>query len=193
MQARLITGVLFAFSFFSLIRAQPPYQLASELTEFSVSGTSTLHDWTMTLDKGKSSGEASFTVEGNKLTGVDGLAIKVASEGLKSGKAQMDQNTYNALKTEEHPHILFEMGKVQNIEEKEGQYHITADGKLTIAGNARDVDLKATCAIEDAQVTCSGSHPIKLTDFSVDPPSAMFGTIKTGDDITINYRAVFSR
>ncbi len=193
MQTRLMAGVFLVFSFLCQPHAQTTHQLAPELTEFSISGTSTLHDWTMTLDQGKSSGDASFTLDGSKLTAVDGLSIRVESEGLKSGKAQMDQNAYQALRTGEHPHILFEMGAVEKMEEKAGTYHITARGKLTVAGAAREIDLTATCMVDGAQITCSGSQPIKMSDFSMEPPTAMFGTIKTGDDLSIGYRAVFSR
>jgi hypothetical protein len=30
-----------------------------------------------------------------------------------------------------------------------------------------------------------------MTDFEVQPPSIMLGSVKTGDEVTINYRAVF--
>jgi len=31
-----------------------------------------------------------------------------------------------------------------------------------------------------------------MTDFKVEPPSFMFGTIKTGDEITVSFEAVLS-
>jgi hypothetical protein len=36
-------------------------------------------------------------------------------------------------------------------------------------------------------VNVKGIVPLKMTDFGVDPPTAMLGALKTGDDIKINY------
>jgi hypothetical protein len=39
----------------------------------------------------------------------------------------------------------------------------------------------------DRSFTISGTKVIKMTDWKVKPPVVMFGTIKTGDQITIGY------
>jgi len=37
-----------------------------------------------------------------------------------------------------------------------------------------------------------GKQMIKMTDFGVKPPSALFGTLKAGTDITIYFKTVFT-
>jgi hypothetical protein len=38
-----------------------------------------------------------------------------------------------------------------------------------------------------------GTQAIKMTDYSVNPPTALFGALKTGNDITITFKTDFSQ
>ena len=38
----------------------------------------------------------------------------------------------------------------------------------------------------------AGVQTIKMTDYGVTPPVALFGTLTTGDEITINFKTNFS-
>jgi hypothetical protein len=44
-----------------------------------------------------------------------------------------------------------------------------------------------TYEMKNGTLVCKGSKRIKMTDYKVEPPSFMFGTIKTGDEITISF------
>lgn len=188
----LLTILAFLFCVSINTFAQTAYQLDAEQSDISVDGTSTLHDWTMTLDKGRSSGEATFVVDGGALTSIDALQLAFEVEGLKSGKTKMDDNAYKALKTSEHPNITFALKEVQEVSKSEEGFLIKLTADLGIAGAVRPVNMTATCAVEPAgSLTCNGAQSIKMTDFEVQPPSIMLGSVKTGDEVTINYRAVF--
>lgn len=47
--------------------------------------------------------------------------------------------------------------------------------------------------IEESKISLIGSKTIKMTDFGVDPPKAMFGTITTGDAIDIKFHSIFKK
>ena len=47
------------------------------------------------------------------------------------------------------------------------------------------VDFSTT--ISDNKITLVGENKFKMTDFNIDPPKALFGTITTGDDINIKF------
>ena len=180
------------FSLSTVAFAQHNYQLDAEQTEVSVDGTSTLHDWTMTLEKGRSAGNATFLIEDNNLTGIETLQLTFEAEGLKSGKGPMDNNAYRALKTGDHPELKFELKEMKEIKAAENGFLASILAGLTIAGTTNPVEMTATCTVQAEEViTCHGSQAIKMTDFNINPPTAMLGSVKTGDDLTIHYRAVF--
>jgi len=154
-----------------------------------VSGTSTLHDWEIEADQ--VSGYATFDIQEGILSKVSDLNIKVKSTDLKSGKSGMDNNTYKALKAEEFEYIIFKLSESTLI--KEGSnYLVKGTGNLTVAGFTRQIDISSTCEITSGTVKCKGSYTMKMTDWKIEPPTAMFGTIKTGDEITIDFETTFN-
>ena len=67
-------------------------------------------------------------------------------------------------------------------------FTIRAAGTLKIAGaeNPVTMDVVAT-RLPDGTIKAVGTVPIKMTAFGVKPPSAMFGTIKTGDEVKVKF------
>jgi hypothetical protein len=42
------------------------------------------------------------------------------------------------------------------------------------------------------KLTFEGSQTIKMSDYNIVPPVALFGALKTGNEITINYKTTFN-
>ena len=100
----------------------------------------------------------------------------------------MDKNTYKAMNTDKYPNITFTASSAAVKSAGGSSYTVTAHGKLTIHGVAKDADITATCTVNgDKSITCSGSYKLNMTEFSVTPPSIMFGMIKVGDPITVKF------
>ncbi|MEX2595077.1 MAG: YceI family protein [Anditalea sp.] len=170
------------------LQAQTNYILAPG-AEFTVSGTSSLHDWTLTSHS--ASGEAIINLEESALKDILKLSVAIKAETLKSGKSGMDGNTYKALKTKKNPEISFSLKQIKSIEKKGDHYLVEAGGTLTIAGESRMVSLQAKAYPDMKKIQLSGSKTFNMTDFKVDPPTALLGTIKTGDEITVHYNFTF--
>ena len=168
-------------------KAQTNYKLAN--AELSVSGTSSLHDWTMTSNS--ASGSAIFTTDGATLKSIQNLNVSMKAETLKSGKGGMDDNTYKALKTKKNPDIKFTLKEVKSIAKKGNNYLVEAVGILSIAGESKTITVQGQASPTDGTLKITGSKKFKMTDFGVDPPTALLGTIKTGDDITINFNLTY--
>lgn len=179
---------LVALLFISLSTYAQEYKL-SKSSELEFSGTSSLHDWTMVAEDVQ--GQGVFLIEGDQLKNIDNFKVVIDAESLKSGKSGMDKNAYKALDTDKHRNIIFTLNDIKQIRRAGTTNKVVAEGKLTISGVTRNVTLNTDCKISGGQIVCSGALPLKMTDFKVEPPTAMFGTIKTGDDITINYTAKF--
>lgn len=160
--------------------AQATYKVSDE-SKMIIKGTSTLHDWES--DVTELQGEAQVELQGQRPQ-FQQVDISIPVESIKSGKGAMDKNTYKALREEEYPNIQFTLNEIESIDQKT----IKATGDLTVAGNTQPVVVNAEYEINSAdQISLKGSHSLKMTDFGIEPPTAVFGTIKTGDEITIDY------
>ncbi len=169
------------------VTAQQNYSLAGK-SEFIVSGTSTIHDWEMPSEGG-ANGKAKMKIENGKLVQLGSLTLEVPVESLKSGKNAMDKNAYEALSSQKHPYVKFELTEVTQITADQ----VKAKGKLTIAGNTQPVTMQTNYRIDGNTVQFTGTQQIKFSQFSLKPPSAVFNTIKTGDQLEITYKANFSQ
>ena len=167
--------------------AQSTYKMSAG--EFTVAGTSSLHDWTMTSKEAK--GEAAIDMSNTVLQDVTKLSVTVKSETLKSGKSGMDSNAYKALETKKHPEITFALKSIKSITKSGDHYLVNAEGTLTIAGQSRTMAVQAKAYPQANQIKFTGSKAFKMSDFKITPPTALMGTVKTGDEITINFDLTF--
>jgi polyisoprenoid-binding protein YceI len=166
--------------------AQQLYKLGPE-TKVQIEGTSTLHDWTSTVNYVR--GEGKFNVEGNTITQITEMKVTMVVKSIRSGKgAMMDNNTYKALKAEQHPEILFELQSMQVLPNQK----LTTTGKLTIAGVSKVVKMEVGYQVNAGKVTVNGELPILMKEYKIDPPTAMMGTIKTGEEVKVVFTAVFA-
>ena len=164
------------------------FKLDATKSTLKVFGTSSLHDWHIITDS--FSGSMSFaSLEEGKL---DKLHVDILSETLKSGKKSMDKNTYKALKTDKYPKIAFHLTQVNEVKSLGGNtYALETYGDLVISGTKRNIPLRLKVQIKGNTVTLIGEKSIKMTDFNIEPPTALFGTITTGDDLTIKFETIF--
>ncbi|UAB84844.1 YceI family protein [Zunongwangia sp. SCSIO 43204] len=140
-------------------------------TEILVEGTSNIHDWEMTSEKAVANVE---TNSGN----VSKISVEIPVKSLESGKGGMDKNAYKALNEDDYPTVKFSSTEVSASK-------IT--GKLTINGKTKTVAIPVSTKKASQGVEISGKHTINMTDFGIEPPTALMGTIKTGEEVTINF------
>jgi len=174
-----------------LAGAQSRY--AGSTVDLTVSGTSTLHDWTMKSVKADCSGNFTITSDG-QITAIDNLVFNTPANGLKSEHSSMDNNAYKALKTEKNPLISFTVSSVTVAPAQSGGAMVTCKGKLTIAGSSHDEDIVALCKLNgDNTITVSGTEKISMKDYRIDPPTFMLGTIKTGNDVVLYFHLTLKK
>ncbi|GAA4302486.1 YceI family protein [Aestuariibaculum suncheonense] len=171
----------------SQVQAQE-YNLVNKESSLKVYGTSSLHDWH--IDAENQSGKIKFS--STESCAIDQLTLDVVTESLKSGKSGMDKNTYKALNTSKYKSIAFKLTKVNNVTDKgSGVYEVKANGDLSIAGTTKNVPMNFKVTINGSKIALEGEKAFKMTDFKVDPPTAMFGTITTGDEVTVKFSTIF--
>lgn len=164
----------------------------NDLAIIKIEGTSTMHDWEMKTSK--VTGKAGFILDGNEIKGIKSLNVTIPSESLKSGKGAMDKNAYKALKTDDFKEIAFALTNVSKIEKSGSRFDLTCEGRLTIVGTTKDVQLTVTVVPKgNGDIQCTGETAIKMTDYKVDPPSFMFGSVKTGDQLEMTFDVTFTK
>ncbi len=170
------------------IRAQALFEISSH--SMSVAGTSNLHDWTAEVEK--INGTFKVTVEGGKLVDIQDLQVTADAQSFKSSKGSiMNSKINDALNSKKHPRITYKLSKVDKISESASGYKVNTTGILTIAGVNQTVSLEATGKVMlNGNIEFSGTKKIKMTDYKVEPPTAMFGALTTGDEVTLNFKVV---
>jgi polyisoprenoid-binding protein YceI len=153
-------------------------------SEVKISGTSTMHDWTMT---------------GTRLDGEVGIdpeaaAVSIPIESIKSEHERMDRLMREALDAKAHPAVTFRLAAATLTPAEAGaKFTVRATGELTIKGRTKEVALDV--AVErpaDGGLVITGEAPILMTDYGVKPPVAMLGEVKTGDRVVVSFRWVLA-
>ena len=172
----LVMGAIQGFS-------QTKYQLASG-SLFKVEGGSTLHDWQMETSNAK--GEGVFILESGQFKSAKSVEIQFQTESLKSGTKGLDNNAYKALKTDKHKEIKFVLKELTG-----GGTSFTAKGDLSLAGVTKPISFPVILSISGNKLIFEGALDTKLTNFSITPPTALMGTVKTDDEVKLSFKTTF--
>lgn len=172
---------------------QTTLKLDNERSNMSIDGTSSLHDWVIIVRE--CNGTTSLTKDATKVSQISSLNFRAVVKSMDSGKSGMDKNTYNALKADQFPYIDFKLVEVESIKPSvDGKgYIIRAKGDLTISGKTHRENLKVYSFVaSDNSVHFKGELDFPMTKYGVEPPTALMGTITTGDDIKIKFNAIYN-
>ena len=165
------------------LHAQSRYNLVANPT-LKIDGSSNARNWSMTSTTATGNGQ--FTLQGGELAGIQNLTVELQAESLKSGTNGLDKKAYGALDTKNNKTIRFTLRDLTGSGATR-----QARGDLQLAGTSRPISFSVTVGKSGNNFTFEGSIPIKLTDFGIDPPTAVMGTIRTRDDATISFNATF--
>lgn len=189
---QLIIGSFLVMVFSTNTAIAQTYNVNNGASDLKVEGTSNIHDWELKAEQLQ--GSMKVQMEDGQLVQIDQIQFTVVAESLKSGKGGMDKNTYKALNTDKHKNITYQLQKVNNLDcTSQSNCKVTASGVLTIAGTKKNVDVVFDAKVNGDKIILSGNKKIKMTEFNVDPPTAMFGTITTGDDVNIKFQVTFNK
>jgi polyisoprenoid-binding protein YceI len=163
-----------------------------------IDGTSNVHAWsckaekleaTVDLDAGAAAQLATAAPKTLKR-----VEVRIPVKSLKCGHGGMDNNLYKALNADATPEISYTLATFEPASgEAKDSFTLHTVGTLSIAGkeNKITMDVEAT-RMPDGTVKAKGVVPVKMTDYGVKPPKAMFGAIKTGEDVKVNFELIVS-
>ena len=187
----LLAVSIFLLSF-TVINNMTSYKISDDFT-IKIKGTSNLHDWESNIEK--MTGTASITYSENGDIRIEECKVSIPVKSIKSTKGSiMDKKTWKALKENDHSTIDYRLTSFDNVIKSGKTFTAYAKGKLTIAGATNSIYMKvAGTELNSGDVEISGSKKLKMTDYNIDPPTALMGTMTTGDEVEIEFRIVLKK
>ena len=171
-----------------------PFNLDSN-SKIVVKGTSSIHDWEADVEEM----DISMKLDAEQLkdeefagSAVKSFALSVPVESMESGKGKMNRKMYGALKKDDHPNITFNLQSAEPAAGSTSELNVTGD--LTIAGTTRTVSFPVTYTqVNVGSYLFEGSYSLNMKDYDVDPPSAMFGAIRSGEEVEIVFSLIMKK
>lgn len=181
--------LFFAISF---VYGQANYRVSSYY--LVVKGTSNLHDWESKANEVRANGSMTVDATGI-LKSIQSLYVEVPVKAIKSQKGSiMDNKTYNALKADAFPNITFKLDKITGLGKRGDIYDVNAAGALTIAGSTNKIDIYVQGKLDgNSGIIFSGAKKLKMTDYKINPPTALMGTLTTGNEVEIAFQVTLKQ
>lgn len=179
---KYISLLIVSFFIYTSAVAQATFTVSQDESSITVKGTP--HSWESNANEFE--GEGSFILTEGAFEGIESLTITVQADEIDGGKRKMNSLTREALEVKDHPLITFSLNSLNEVTEDS----VTVSGTLTMAGETRDIQLKAAYTINaDGSLTVSGTQPIDMETYDVEPPRFMF--MKVGKDVDVDYNVKF--
>ena len=120
---------------------------------------------------------------------LNSVSISMPVENIDSDSRRMNNNMHGYLKKDQHPAITYRLVEVQELALAGNPgIVLTVRGIVTAAGVEKEIvhDVKIV-RNESGGLVVSGSQDLLMTDFGIDPPTAMLGSIRSRDEMTITF------
>jgi polyisoprenoid-binding protein YceI len=181
----IVIGLIVTLNTYS----QQPLKLFANGSIMTIKGTSSLHDWEEKVEKFNVQLVLKFS--NMEIAGVDKVLFTCQSASITSENSLMTNKTHDALLVEKNPEIVFSMLSVEKLNSVNGRFSGILIGDLKLAGVIKRVSIAFTGINENNKLTITGSKDIRMNDYSIKPPTAMLGTLKTGEIVTISFMLQF--
>lgn len=185
---------LFAAAFALLVLGLVGWQATSFTFEpdgkIWVEGTSTVHDWDCQI--AQFAGTLDAEVEDTAFASLTGTNVVVPVRGIDCDNGTMNGKLRNALG--ETPIRYTLTNATLGDAATDGWFTVNTTGTLSIAGESQPARMAVKAkALDDGRFRFTGKHALLMTDFGIDPPTALLGTLKTGDEVTVHFDVTVSR
>lgn len=158
-----------------------------------IDGTSNLHSWSCKAERLEAAVEldraAAAQLSIAPPRALKRVEVKVPVKSLKCNHAGMDGNLYKALNADASSEISYIMATFDVVPgEVKDSFTLKTTGSLTVAGKENKLAMDVTAnRLADGTVKAAGSVPIRMTDYGIKPPTAIFGRLKTGDEVKVSF------
>ena len=162
---------------------------AQSTVEFTVSGSSTVRNWTCSAQGviAVTPGTAATPVPGFA-TGVQAATVTVPLKAFKCPNDEMTQHLNEAMKSAEFPEVVY---RLEKYDVAGGQAQAT--GIMTITGVSKPVIVPVMLTASDKGVQVEGNTRLEFATFNLEPPAVFLGMLKVGPQIRISFKGTIAR
>lgn len=189
---RNVLSAIIVLGLFQIAIGQGEYKLTNHW--MVIKGTSNLHNWESKVNDLRCAANITTTTT-LSVKSLNYLTVEIPVKSIKSDKGSiMDNKTYDALKAGSYSIIALKLVNVNKIENKPDGVIINTTCNLTIAGVTNKIDINVTGKVSpDGSIRLAGSKKIKMTDYQIKPPTALLGSLTTGDEVEIAFSIVLKK
>jgi polyisoprenoid-binding protein YceI len=170
------------------VSAQSPVLVGKE-SLVKISGTSNLHDWHEIAEDFTI--EMSLTADGSASPAINKVILTCKAASIMSDNSIMTNKTHEALRVDNHPEITFNSAQESALQVRNGGFSSTITGQLTINGIKNQVTVPVEGTLTGTKLRVKGAKTIKMSDYGIKAPTALMGTLKTGDEVTVSFDLKF--
>ncbi|MEP1097581.1 MAG: YceI family protein [Cyclobacteriaceae bacterium] len=102
-------------------------------------------------------------------------------------KLMQEHFNENYLESDKYPKAIFK-GKIKNWNGEKGGFSATAEGEMSLHGVEKQVSIDGQIIYDDTGMTISAVFPIKLEDYKIKIPKAVFYNIAEVVEVTISFQ-----
>lgn len=181
----LLAGLTAGLLMSSNAHAQLGLEVLTSESEVAIVGRSNLNEFICKADKVEGSGRLE-----SKSTAEPVAQVEIPVEAFDCRNGRMNRDLFDALKGEQHPYISYRLDGVRVLDRKldNGAALLEAEGTIWVAGVARSVRTRVVGdRLANGYLRATGSLDLSMSDFNIDPPTAMLGLVKVRDGITVRF------
>jgi polyisoprenoid-binding protein YceI len=192
MKSRIKSGILSVILVITImlpVAGQKVAMLIPSESKVTISGTSNLHEWeekVKTFDV-----TMLFQPQGADITSISKVSFVSKSASVVSENSIMTGKTHDALQVEKHPDIVFRSSEASILDLQGNNLKGSVSGDLILNGVTKRIVISFTGVLSGDRMEISGTQLLNMTDFGIKPPTAMFGTLKTGDKVEVTFLLKF--
>jgi len=197
MSFRTSTSILSAALLAAGLSVAPQPAAAQAAPGYTVSGTlrvdggSTVRSWSCDAQSmtARITGAPGTSLALGQLAGaVSSLQFEVPTGQLDCDNDTMNDHMWSALKTSDHPRIVFRMTSYTVAPATTGPARVQIQGQLEIAGNTRPITLVGEASGADGgALRLQGMHALNMTEWGIRPPRLMLGTLRVHEDVEVHF------
>ncbi|HET7435439.1 MAG TPA: YceI family protein [Thermoanaerobaculia bacterium] len=120
--------------------------------------------------------------------------LKIPVTTLRCGNRQMEKDMYRALRADDFPSIEFRFTQLAGAIDHDidaGLYRTRINGVLALAGATRNIAVAVEAQrLAPNRFRLRARLPLRMTDFRITPPTALFGMVKAKDDLYVSFDLV---